>query len=284
MTDNAIQERPKQEKKSSIARKETVAKEELLGKIFGTPTKQQEEIASRSISINPSKQLPNHAKQASEKTQREHDVEDSETIAKLVKSGMSLEAAIRKVRPQLYETIEGQPQLEQSLIGELSHSQRLTNRINKWVQSCFDKDVDKSHQMPEEIFSTQAIGTFAINIRKIGKGESNRIKTMAWLDKENTAQKPPLYKSRGIDPVKKKKLNPFEFFEDVYGEIARTKSIYAHELRKLDPALYMNIAATVTGGISSLLSTKSEKVTADILDLVASKAIGARSTAAAYKR
>ncbi len=240
--------------------------------------------AEEHSAINSFPKLQNNAKQASEKTQREHDLEDSEAITNLVKSGMSLESAIREVRPNFSETVGDQPQKEQSLIGELNHSQRLTNRINKWVQSCFDKDIDKSHQMPEEIFSTQAIGTFAINIRKIGKGESNRIKTMAWLDKENTAQKPPLYKSRGIDPITTKKLNPFDFFIDVYGEMARTNSIYCDELKALDPSLYTNLVTTVKGGVASIMPTKSDRVAHELASLKTQHPVAFRVLSSTYLR
>lgn len=240
--------------------------------------------AEERSTINHSPKLSINAKHASDdETQRENDLQDSETINNLVKSGMSLESAIRKVRPKFSETIGDQPQQERSLIGELSHSQRLTNKINEEFKEYYGKEHDMSPSMTEVISATK-IGTFAITIKKIGKAESNRAKILTWLADKNAASKPILYKNREADPITKKKLNPADFFADTYGEFVRTKSIYAHEFRKLDPALYMNISATVSGGISSLLPTKSEKITADIMDLVANNAIGAKAIAAAYGR
>jgi hypothetical protein len=208
------------------------------------------------------------------------EIEKAKQIMELVNNGLSVTIAIKHVLgfhlPENHATCE---------IGSNNSNESLT--VGQKIDHLFSPHYGKIHldDKPfDDEFVINGFGTFSISVRKLGQTTLLRRRILNMLENPTQQQDLIKYKERKPDPTTRKKMNPFEFFMAHYGEFAAAKAIYAHELRALDSSLYKNLSTTVSDGISSLLPTKSVKVTTEIQDLISRNAIGSKAIAAAYNR
>lgn len=202
--------------------------------------------------------LQNNAKQASAKTQREKDLERLELITSRVMAGEELKAVILDVCADVAEILEDQTQQERSLIGELSHSQKFSKRIDEVFGKKYGVKHNDSPQL-EEVISNEELGEFSITIKKIGETERNRRVVDAMLS--NPKLRPIAYANR--PKINGKKASLEDFFNTTYGAYRDSGSIYLNEIKILDEGLY-NYLGSAGKHITSTMKKCTDHVNADI--------------------
>lgn len=205
-----------------------------------------------------------------EKLSLEHqkEVNDALEIVSGVLAGKSLEAAFLQVRRGVELTLRN-PERGDSI----------RDAIDKTFEPHYGKDHLENVEFKREV-SNPDLGTFVIQVIKLGKTALGRREVEGMLN--GSIPKPVEYKDR--QPVNGKKQKLMEFLQAKFGHLLEAKAIYAHELKALNSSLYNNLSATLKGGVSSLMPTKSEKVSHDIESLATNHAVAHRVLQSLYAR
>jgi hypothetical protein len=241
--------------------------------IFERPTQQektpQKWIGKKSAPMSPSAMVvyldkkdniikEKNSKFASAKTPREKDLERLELITSRVLAGEELKAVILDVCADVAEILEDQTQQKRSLIGELSHSQKFSKKINATFGTLYGEKHNHSPALTETV-STENMGVFVINIRKIGETERNREIVEEML--RNPELRPIAYADRPAKNGKKPSLE--KFFNDTYGAFRDSGSIYLNEIKILDEGLYKYLGSAGKH-ITTTMKKCTDHVNADI--------------------
>ena len=216
------------------------------------------EKAEERSTINPIPTLQNNANQTSVNTPREEETKKLAEITRRFNAGEALKAVILDVCNDVAEIVEDQTQQERSLIGELSHSQKFSKKIDATFGTLYGVKHNHSPALTETI-STENMGTFTINIKKIGETERNREIVEQML--RNPELRPIAYAKRPA--INGKKLSLEKFFNDTYGAYRDSESIYLNEIKILDEGLYKYLGSAGKH-ITSTMKKCTDHVNADI--------------------
>lgn len=204
-----------------------------------------------------------------EKLEPEHrkNFTDALEIMSAVLAGKSLEAAFTRVRANVNITLKN------------GNSNDMTAAMEKTFSPYYGMDHLETIEFKQEITKDE-FGTFVVHVSKLGMTALGRREIDGMLN--GTIPKPEEYKFR--KEINGKRAKARDFLTTHFGKFITAKALYAHELKALNPSLYLNLVNTVVGGISSLMPTKSEKITADLATLEHSHPAVHKTLSRAYAR
>lgn len=214
--------------------------------------------------------VPNHAHPMQGKLSPEHQKEfnDALKIASIVLDGNSIEAALMQVRENV-----------QIALKDDVNNNSLNAAINKKFSPHLGEEHLENIDFTQEI-SKEGVGTFMVQVTKLGQTALGRREVDGMLN--GTRPKPVEYKDREL--VNGKKPKALAYLYACYGHLIKAKALYAHELKAINRSLYVNLSTTLTGGLSTIMPTKSDKVSHDLRLLAEINPTAHRAMANSYGR
>lgn len=226
--------------------------------------KEISDLAGGDLVTNP----PTQTMQGKLSPEHQKEFNDALKIASIVLDGKSIEAALMQVRENV-----------QIALKDDVNNNSLNAAINKKFSPHLGEEHLENIDFTQEI-SKEGVGTFMVQVTKLGQTALGRREVDGMLN--GTRPKPVEYKDREL--VNGKKPKALAYLYACYGHLIKAKALYAHELKAINRSLYVNLSTTLTGGLSTIMPTKSDKVSHDLRLLADINPTAHRAMANSYGR